>query len=169
MAPLAIALLLLAAVEIGDPFGTAVATVKELDEETMTIDIEVQVRGTVDSVVMHLSFGGRSVGVHPLLDRGNGSYGVETVLEPLNYQVVFEAVGQDGGISDPVSLTRLGAELTPESETTTTASTVGNGLSPATQRMGWLALALGAAALSALAIWALGGNGRRSDSSDEEE
>lgn len=167
MASLKLALVLLAAVELGGPFGTAEATVKDLGEETMRIDIEVQVMGSVDSVVAHLTFGGQTVGVIPLLHRGDGRYGVETDLEPLNYQVVFEAVGRNGGISEPISLARMGADLLPPLDTTTT--TADEGLSPGTQRMGWLALALGAASLSALAVWVLGGSERDSEGADEEE
>lgn len=160
---------LLAAVELGGVFGAASATVEERTDRSIIVDLEVELRGSAESVVAHLVFGDERPIVTPLLNRGDGRFGIRTELALRDYQVVFEALGPDGGMSDPVSLTRLGAELTappaaahaePESEDV---------ISTETQRMGWLALALGAASLSALAFWAMGGRKESDEGWSEEE
>lgn len=96
-------------------------------------------------------------------------FGIRTELEPKNYLVVFEAVGASEGLSAPISLVDLGADLArdvpgvpprPEEETV---------LSSGTQQLGWLALALGAASLSALAFWVLGGRSKTKGSHEAAE
>lgn len=150
-------LLVLAAVQIGGGFGEAVAEVQTLTQESMVIDLEVEVRVTSTAVVAHLTFDDDAPLTIPLLDRGGGVFGTRTELEPKNYFVLFEAVGTPGEISQPVSLTDLGADLdSPLVATTRPRVAEDEGLTPETQRFGWLALALAAASLSALAFWALG-------------
>jgi hypothetical protein len=122
----------------------------------MVVEMEVEVTDPADSVVAHLSFEEDEILTLPLLDRGDGVFGLRTELEPKNYIVVFEAVGEGGESSEPVTLTTLGADLGPESGPTT--STLGEGeLSGDSQQMLWLAVALGAASLSLVAFWVLGG------------
>ncbi|HEX6300960.1 MAG TPA: hypothetical protein VF148_10890, partial [Acidimicrobiia bacterium] len=111
---------LLAAVILGGVFGTATATVESIDEVVMVIEIEVEVSGSPESVVAHFTFEDDPSLVLPLLDRGDGSFGLRTELEPKNYFVVFEVVGDAGNRSDPVSLAEMGAELAPESGGSTT-------------------------------------------------
>lgn len=150
-------LTVLAAVQLGGAFGEASAEVEELTEQSMIVSIEVEVAVSSNAVVAHLVFVDDPTVTIPLLDRGGGRFGTRTELEPKNYQVVFEAVGSSGEISEAVSLTEMGADLDrPFVATTTSGSEGEDGLSPGTRRMGWLALALGAASLSALAFWALG-------------
>ena len=146
---------LLAAVVLGGVFGSASATVESMDDEIMVVEVEVEVLGSVESVVAHLSFQDEPILTLPLLDRGGGTYGLRTELEPKNYMVVFEAIGADPQRSDPVSLTRMGADLGPSSAGT--ATTLGDEeLSDESRQFLWLAVALGAASLSLLAFWVLG-------------
>lgn len=160
---------IVAAVILGGVFGSAGATVESIEDDVMVIDLEVDVMGTTDSVVAHLTFDNSRELTLPLLDRGDGTYGIRTELEPKNYLVVFEAVGEDP--SNPVSLTELGADLLPESANTTTDPEE-EGLSDESQRALWLAVALGAASLSLLALWVLGGRDQAREEKatvDEEE
>lgn len=155
-------MIVLATLQLGGAFGEASAEVEELSSRSMILDIQVQVAVSADAVVAHLSFDNDPSVVLPLLDRGGGLFGVRTELEPKNYQVVFEAVGSPGELSDPVSLVALGASLELPAESATRVDEGGDGdegLSMETRRLGWLAVALGAASLSALAFWALAGRG----------
>lgn len=150
-------LLVLAAVQIGGGFGEASAEVQALTQDSMVIDLQVEVAVTSTAVVAHLTFDDDAPLTIPLLDRGGGVFGTRTELEPKNYFVLFEAVGTPGEVSQPVSLTDLGADLdSPLVATTRPRVGQDEGLTPETQRFGWLALALAAASLSALAFWALG-------------
>jgi hypothetical protein len=155
--------LLLAAVVLGGAFGSASASVVSQEGDVMVVELTVEILESAESVVAHLSFQGEPELTLPLLDRGGGIFGLRTELEPKNYFVVFETLGQDGHSSDPVSLTDLGAEFGPDRSTTTTTES-DEGLSEESQSMLWLAIALGAASLSLLAFWTLGGR----DHSDEE-
>lgn len=150
-------LIVLASIQLGGGFGEASAEVEELGSQSMIVDIEVQVAVSADAVVAHLSSGSAPSVAIPLLDRGGGLFGVRTELEPKNYQVVFEAVGSPGELSEPVSLVAMGANLDQPAEPSDQVDgrAVDDGLSIETQRVGWLALALGAASLSALAFWVL--------------
>ncbi|MGH8944926.1 MAG: hypothetical protein ACRDVL_02110 [Acidimicrobiia bacterium] len=149
------ALLLLAAVSLGGPFGSASAELLEREPSAMTIDLEVEVEVSVQAVVAHLSFDGEPELRLPLLDRGDGVFGLTTQLAPRNYVVVFDAIGPGGGLSQPVTMHQLGVNLV--SGTGGSATTEAGGLSGGTQRVGWLAMAFAAASLSALAVWVLGG------------
>ncbi|HUG08161.1 MAG TPA: hypothetical protein VMP13_04620 [Acidimicrobiia bacterium] len=162
---------LLAAVVLGGAFGSASATVESIQGDVMVVELTVEVRESAESVVAHLSFQGQPELTLPLLDRGGGIFGLRTELEPKNYFVVFETVGSEGQRSEPVSLTDLGAELGPD-RSTSTATEVDDELSEESQRMLWLAIALGAASLSLLAFWTLGGRddeGAREAAAGEED
>lgn len=148
--------LLLAAVVLGGAFGSASATVESIDGSVMVVELTVEVTESAESVVAHLSFDDEAVGTLPLLDRGDGTFGLRTELEPKNYFVVFETLGAEGQSSEPVSLTDMGAELGPERRSTTT-TVADEELSEESQQMLWLAIALGAGSLSLLAFWVLGG------------
>lgn len=148
---------LLAAVIIGGSFGSASATVESVDDEMMVVEISVEVLDSADSVVAHLTFGDERELTLPLLDRGDGAFGLRTELEPKNYFVVFETTGEDAARSEPVSLSRMGAELGPGSgATATTSPDDEDDLSDDLKQMLWLAVALAAASLSLLAFWVLG-------------
>jgi hypothetical protein len=157
---------LIATVVLGGVFGSASATVESNDGEVMVVSIEVEVSGTAESVVAHLSFEDEMLTL-PLLDRGGGVFGVRTELEPKNYAVVFETLGAGGESSEPTTLAQLGADLGPETAPTTTTTLAEDELSGESRQMLWLAVALGAASLSLIAFWVLGG-GRDDEEGDEE-
>lgn len=158
---------LLAAVVLGGVFGAATATVESIDEEVMVIEIEVEISGSPESIVAHFTFDDDQPLVLPLLDRGDGTFGLRTELQPKNYFVVFEVVGDTESSSDPVSLVQMGAELGPESgRTTTTISD--DELSDESESLLWLAIALGAASLSLLAFWVLGSRDEAEADLDDE-
>ncbi|HEX6286465.1 MAG TPA: hypothetical protein VFZ80_03190 [Acidimicrobiia bacterium] len=147
---------LIASVVIGGLFGTASASVEAIGEDVMIVEIEVEVPPGAANVVAHLSFESEDL-VLPLTDRGDGVFGIRTELPPRNYFVVFEVIGEEGGSSEAVSLTELGAELTGGPAATATTAPDDEGLDDDSRQMLWLAVALGAASLSALAFWVLGG------------
>lgn len=148
---------LIISVVLGGLFGAATATVDSIDSEMMVVDIVVEVTATGGTVVAHLSFQEDPVLTLPLLDRGDGTFGIRTELEPKNYVVTFEAIGEESGSSDPVTLTQMGADLGPHSGDDGGSGSDDDDMSPESRRALWLAIALGAAALSALAFWVLGG------------
>jgi hypothetical protein len=162
-----LAAILLFAVEVGSGFGVATASVVSTTDESMIIEIRVEVETSADSVVVHLALPDEDPITLPMLERDDGTYGVTTEVKPANYIVMFEAIGDPGAESDQVSLTDLGVDLSSSSGTTTTAES--EELSAGTQQWLWLGVALGAASLSALAFWVLGGRDRDDGSSDSEE
>jgi hypothetical protein len=151
-----LAAMILLAVELGGGFGTAAASVVLTTQQSMVIDLHVEVVVSADSVVAHLALPGEDTVTIPLLPRGDGTYGVSTELKRADYQVAFEALGEVGAQSQPVPLTSLGIDLG-SGEGTTPSTEADEGHSPATQRWLWLGVALGGASLSALAFWVLGG------------
>lgn len=159
---------LVAAVILGGSFGSASATVESIDDDVMVVEITVEVVESAESVVAHLTFESDDELTLPLLDRGGGTFGLRTELEPKNYFVVFETLGDDGASSDPVSLAELGVDLLPESGATTTTAPEEE-LSEESEQLLWLAIALGAASLSVLAFWVLGGRDRDGPSVEGED
>ena len=146
---------LLAAIILGGVFGSASATVESVTEDGMMVEIEVEVSGAPETVVAHMSFEEERFTL-PLLDRGERVFGLRTELERKNYMVVFEVVDEDATSSEPVSLQEMGADLSLTSGETTTITESDEGLSQESQRLLWLATALGATSLSLLAFWVLG-------------
>lgn len=159
---------LIASAVIGGLFGTASASVDAIGEDVMIVDIEVEVPPGTANVVAHLSFENEEL-VLPLTDRADGVFGIRTELPPRNYFVVFEVIGEGGGSSDPVSLTELGADLTGPPSSSATTLPDEDGLEDGSRQMLWLAVALGAASLSALAFWVLGGRDEEEDQEQSEE
>ncbi len=157
-----LAAIALLAVELGGGFGAAGATVVSTTGQSMVVELHVEVETSADSVVAHLSVPGEETVIIPLLPRDESTYGVTTELKLADYLVVFEAVGAEGAVSDPVRLSDLGVDLGSGEEAR--ANETSDEPSPATQRWLWLGVALGAASLSALAFWVLGG---REDPDDE--
>lgn len=149
---------LIAAVVLGGIFGSASATVESVTEDAMMVEIEVEVSGAPETVVAHMSFEEERFTL-PLLDRGDSVFGLHTELERKNYMVVFEVVDEDAASSEPISLQEMGADLSLANGATTTTTESAEGLSQESQRLLWLAIALGAASLSLLAFWVLGDRG----------
>ena len=155
---------------LGGAFGNASATIEAMDETSMVLTLEVELRASAESVVAHLAFDDEPQIALPLLDRGGGVYGITTETAVKNYAVVFEAIGSGEDVSIPVLLSDLGADFggadvpTPE-----TVPQEDDGLSQETQQFGWLALALGAASLSVLAIWVVIGRDKDGDDDAKSE
>jgi hypothetical protein len=161
-----LAAVVLFAVEVGAGFGSASASVVSMTDQSMIVDVRVEVETTADSVVVHLALPDEETITLPMLERDDGAYGVTTEVKPANYIVMFEAIGDPGAESDQVSLIDLGVDLSSASDTTTTES---EELSAGTQQWLWLGVALGAASLSALAFWVLGGRDRDEETDEAEE
>jgi hypothetical protein len=155
------------AVEVGSGFATASASAVTMTDQSMVVDIRVEVETSADSVVVHLALQDEETITLPMLERDDGAYGVTTEVKPANYIVMFEAIGDPGAESDQVSLADLGVDLSSTSGTTTT--TESEELSAGTQQWLWLGIALGAASLSALAFWVLGGRDRDEETDELEE
>jgi hypothetical protein len=157
---------LMAAVILGGTFGSATATVESIDGEVMVVEIGVEVFDPADSVVAHLTFDGEEL-ILPLLDRGDGTFGIRTELAPRNYGVVFETLGEGGERSDSTTLARMGADLGSGSGGAATTVADDEALSEESQSLLWLAIALGAASLSLIAFWVLGSRDEVEDGSEE--
>jgi hypothetical protein len=162
-----VAAAVLLAVELGAGFGSAAATVETMGEESMVIDLRVEVDGSPDSVVAHLSLPDEDTITLPMLVREEGVYGVTTEVKPANYVVVFEVIGDPGAESIPASLGELGVDFS--SNEGTTQPEEDTAISAPTQQWLWLGVALGAASLSALAFWVLGGRDEAVIADDLEE
>jgi hypothetical protein len=147
---------ILLAAELGAGFGTAAATVVSTTDQSMVVDLHVGIETPADSVVAHFSIPGEETVVIPLLPRDGVTYGVTTELKLADYQVVFEAVGPEGAVSNAVRLSEMGVDTSFGEQPTATIDT-GDERSPETRRWLWLGVALGAGSLSVLAFWALGG------------
>lgn len=158
----------MAAVVLGGVFGSATATVELIDQNIMMVEFEVEVVGSAESVVAHLTFEEERL-VLPLLNRGEGIYGLRTELEPKNYVVVFEAVGENSGRSEPTTMAQMGADFSSDVTETTMTSPDDEGLSQDSMRLLWLAVALGAASLSLLAFWVLGNRDDEEEADSDEE
>lgn len=156
------------AVELGAGFGAASAEFISTSSNAIEVELRVEIQDSADAVLAHLVFEDRAPVTLPLIQRETGVFGIRTEIEPLNYQVVFEIIGPEPAQSDPLSLMQLGLVIPSEGPSLSSTSTSDQGgISEETANTGWLALALAAAALSALAFWALGGDDPDQDDSDE--
>ena len=158
---------LMLAIQLGSGFGSASATVLSSTDESVLITIEVEVSVSSTAVVAHLVAPGEPQLTLPLLQRASGVFGITTDLPPIDYRVVFEALGETGVQSPPVSLTELGADFSVGRIESTATTRPDQGSSDEARRWGWLALALGAASLSALAFWVLGAGKEVEDSPEK--
>ena len=157
-----LALALLLAVELADPFGEAAAAGRQLSAQVIEVDVTVTVTGG-GSVVAHLIDPGDQERTVAMAARGGETYGTVFETAPSDLVVVFEVVGDEGStLSEPVSLTQLGLDPALVGQLPGGLAGVGDdsGQSETVRRWGWLGLALGAASLSLLAVWALGGRDR---------
>ncbi|MDF2730483.1 MAG: hypothetical protein K0T01_2270, partial [Acidimicrobiia bacterium] len=67
-----VAAVLLFAVEVGSGFGIASASVVSMTEESMIIEIRVEVETSADSVVVHLALPDEDPITLPMLERDDG-------------------------------------------------------------------------------------------------
>ncbi len=156
----------LLAVELGAGFGAASAELVSTSTNAIEVDLRVEVTQSAETVIAHLIAEGESPVTLPLLQREPGVFGIRTELKPINYRVVFELFGPDPAQSEPRSLMELGVSFAGgESQATTTTNP--EELPLDVTRWLWLAIAFGAASLSALAFWVLGGDDRQVSSTDD--
>jgi hypothetical protein len=159
---------LLAAVEVGSGFGAASASTVEFNDGSVVVEIQVEVTVTAEAVIVHLVTSDQEEITLPLVNRGGSRFGVVTEVAPKDYAVVFEIIGPEGALSDPVTLSSLGADLGSGVAVPPVVGDGDDGLSPDTRNWGWLGLALAAASLSALAFWTLGARDRKTRSGGDE-
>jgi hypothetical protein len=157
---------ILLAIELGAGFGAASAELVSTSSNAVEVDLRVEVTQSAETVIAHLVAEGESAIALPLLQREPGQFGIRTELKPIDYRVVFELFGPDPAQSEPVFLSELGASI-PDGHSQTPTTTIPEGLPESATRWMWLAIAFGAASLSALAFWVLGGDGRQVSSTDD--
>lgn len=157
----------LAAVTLGGSFGSASASTVSIEAETMIVEITVEVLVSAQSVVAHFSTGTDDPLVISLLPRGGSTFGIRTELPRKDFFVVFEAIGDPGQLSEPTTLSAMGAELTIPGSSAEPDDPADPDDDRESTRWAWLAVALGAASLSALAFWVLGGRDDRRAAADD--
>ena len=147
------------AVSVGGSFGPASADATVIDSSTIEIAVSVEAAAG-SAVVVHALDPGSDQQTVAMLEVASGLYRTRFETRPVDLVVVFEDLAS-GAESDPVRLTDLGVasdlvgvlELEPVAD---------DSESP----LGWLALGLALASLSALAFWVLGGDRGRSSPED---
>lgn len=135
--------------QVGGGFSAA-AEATVIDRSTVEIAVEVNAQAA-SSVVVHAVDPGGDQRTVAMLEVAPGVYRTRFTTRPLDLVVVFEHL-ESGAQSDPVRLTALGVAPELVGVLDVPASQPESGGSS----WGWLAIALGAASLSALAFWTLG-------------
>ncbi|MDF1595807.1 MAG: hypothetical protein P1T08_06890 [Acidimicrobiia bacterium] len=146
-------------VELGGTFGVASAEAVVVSSGEIEVTLSVEVGGNPVGVVAHFIDPGDDQETVTLGHQGAGIYGGTALVERADLIVVFEAIGA-GAVSvlaRPVTLTELGVDpaLLLDEVGTSAGGDVELRLDATTERWGWAALGLTAAALSLLAWWAL--------------
>ncbi len=170
---MAVLLALVLAVPVGGPFGEATAGGSPAPAGMVEIELEVEVAAAGGTVVAHLIDPGQEQQTVALGERPGGTFGGLVDIEPNNLVVVFELLRDgDDARSDPVTLVQLGVDPELLGVAVETAASGGEErISNRVRQWGWVALAFGAASLSLLAVWALGGGpgpARRGRAADDE-
>ncbi|MFQ5966240.1 MAG: hypothetical protein ACE5MI_01370 [Acidimicrobiia bacterium] len=150
--------LLLAAllfIDLGATFQNASAFGDARGDAQLFIDIQVEVREDFTTVVAHFVDPGDDQQTVSLARRGEGAfYGGQAVVERANLIVVFEGIRADrtSELSEPTDLIALGVD--PDLLGTAEARPIPED-ERGTPAWVWLALAVVAAVLSGLALWAM--------------
>jgi hypothetical protein len=151
--------LLVTALGMGGGFGNATAEVTVVDSRTVEIAVSVE-GASGGQVVMHVLDPGGDQQTIAMLETSPGVHRTRLDTRPIDWVVVFENLGT-GEQSDALRLTEIGAA--PELLGVIGAMP-GPEPEPEDRSLLWLGAALGAASLSALAFWVLGGEKRQDDS-----
>lgn len=131
-------------------------TVEGRETSATTMEIDLSVSGTPGgSVVVHVIEPGGLQETFALRERSSGRYGGVFEVRRIDLVVVFEALDGAGTQSVPFRLTDIGLDRALLGALPVAPSTTPSGVSSETRGWGWLALAMTAAALAALAFWAL--------------
>lgn len=127
-------------------FGAASASVESSDDGGLVVQIDVEVSGDPATVAARFGWDNHEL-VLPLRDQGAGVFGATTRF-PLvkDYTVVFEAIGEETFVSEPMSLTDIGAVVESAPGAVDADERAARSFSP------WLTLGLGLTALSILAL-----------------
>lgn len=144
--------LLLALVEIGGGFGGATVGGTATTDTTMEIDLSVTLAGSAGPVLVHLLLPDETQTV-PLVDRGNGTWGVLVEVRRADWLVVFEDVAA-GELSDSLSLTRLGLDPALLGGRSATTPSLERDTATTPMTWGWLATAVLAGAGAAALVFA---------------
>ena len=150
--PVLIALALLA--QVGGFFVAPEVSGRETSASRMEIDLSVSA-APGGSVVAHLIRPGGSQQTFALRERSSGRYGGIFDVDRVDLVVVFEALDTAAAQSDPMRLTDIGLDRALLGALPIAPSTTESGVSASTRGWGWLGLAMAAASLAALALWAL--------------
>ena len=147
-------------VPLGGPFVDASATAERIGD-LLEVEFEVEVDRSASVVVAHIVVGGDQPQRSVSLDlRGGGVFAGFVTLPVQESIIVFELIGPAGSVlSAATTLSELGVDF---SEFGVRVTPPGDDppadpITPEARRWMWLAIAAGAAALSALAFWAIGG------------
>lgn len=153
--------------QVGGFFVAPEVSGRETSATRMEIDLSVSAEPG-GSVVAHLIEPGGSQQMFALRERSSGRYGGIFEVDRIDLVVVFEALDADAAQSEPVRLTEIGLDRALLGALPVAPSTTESGVSASTRGWGWLGLAMAAASLAVLALWALPDR-RESDAPAESE
>jgi hypothetical protein len=156
---LAWVLAVLLLVDLSPTFQNASAFGRAVGEDLIFVDVQVEVDGSVTTVVAHFIDPGDQQQTVALINRGGAFWGGGAEVERANLLVVFEALRPDGSSeqSPPTDLVSMGVDprLLGVSDASGSRPEDGDKGGPfGLPTSVWLVVAAVAAALSALAFWA---------------
>ncbi len=140
--------------QVGGFFVAPEVSGRETSASRMEIDLSVSA-APGGSVVAHLIQPGGNQQTFALRERSSGRYGGIFEVDRIDLVVVFEALDESGAQSDPVRLTEIGLDRALLGALPVAPPTTESGVSASSRGWGWLALAMAAASLAVLALWAL--------------
>ena len=148
-------------IPLGGPFVNATAAAERVGDQ-LEVELIVEIDQGATALIAHVVVGGDEPQPAVSLDaRANRTFGGFVTLPVQDAVIVFELLRPDGGrLSAPTTLSELGIDIAAlGGRTVSSISRVDDppeGLNREAKRWLWLAIAFGAAALSALAFWARG-------------
>lgn len=165
-------MLFLALIPVGEGFGEGSATAEQIGPDLISVDISVEIPNqSSGSVVVHLIEPGEEQQTVALRNRGSGMFGAVFESRQVDLVAVFESLGTVARQSEPFRLSELGVDRATLGMAPVRDSLVDVVDEPDDDKdqWGWLGLGFGAAALSLLAVWVLGGEDDDGGESDDDE